>query len=1109
MHTTRLAPNEAANAADGLLNRFLKGSSDASRKLAALKRARSQWNDAENGLSGSAARTRSVLHAHATLAQDLKLWVQESLSGSDRAWSVLTKLHQDGNIHPLEVPYIQNGKGGIDFDFSRIDQLKNDIVLLRRNLDLARIFTGGVSRRLTLSLSSFEGARLHCVAVAHEISEKFASEMDHFDAVTNENQSKYRTQLAGIGAELSNEIDDVRGSFETVIRSVGPGAVESWEAAELQKWEPPETVVPQHIGQLRYDNPELSEITRTSLQVPLLKDIRKLGNVLHPYSGETADREALDAVVRNFLARTMCSFPPKNLRIGVIDPLGMGNAVSRFIRLGDYNPELISGKVRSNTESIKDLLNTLTAHIEVVVQKYLRGTYNSLAEYNEEAGEVAEAYRLLIVQDFPKLFDDDMLHQLQRIIEHGPKCGIFTLVTANTDSDADDFRRIDISHLPQDSMAITNADFAPVSTSQLGDSAWLTELSKDPISELGEEEGGAVIDQIVDKIGSSSRTLDIDTAIEKTFSKFSEVVAAGTKSELRPDLKVPDLGDPETWWQNRTSENVVAPFGRSGATEVATLRLDSGNLTGALIVGRPGSGKSTLIHTVLAGLTTMYGPDELELYLLDFKEGVEFADYAEHGLPHASCIAVESERELGMNVLQSLEHELKSRADTFKAAKVQNIGGYRDLGHEMTRIVVFFDEFQVLFNDDDRVGQSAAKSLDQIIKQGRSHGIHIVLSSQTLSGMIAINKQSLQLLNVRVLLPSSTEDAMTVMDDHNPAHRLISSRGEGILNNESGREAANVHFKGAYEESTARKNRLDLMRVKAEAEGFSRKPRIFESGTQAHLEEAEMARFTPGSTEDPQSQSKPVVLRPGDAFSLHSDYYVELKREAGSNIIHVDRNVSDQLVGTMTALWLSARASNPFTTHEIIAFSHILPALQQVINALVDQGAATQHSGKNAESALASVAAEMDRRQEEQDFSSAPILLTLYGLQKARDLDPNSFSASMSFEDEPSLSLHELIERIASEGPEVGVHIVATVDTTQGLEKRLSRKVQHEFSFRLIGSMSNEDIGQLTSATVRVRPDQGQMLYYDLDTGETKKYLPYVLNDTDWAAKALTQGETV
>ncbi|WP_181778597.1 MULTISPECIES: FtsK/SpoIIIE domain-containing protein [Brevibacterium] len=655
-------------------------------------------------------------------------------------------------------------------------------------------------------------------------------------------------------------------------------------------------------------------------------------------------------------------------------------------------------------------------------------------------------------------------------------------------------------------MTVTSGNFAPSGSTPQGDSARLLKLSDDPIRELGEARGGAVIDAIVDAVGRSSRTLDIDTALEKTFAKFAEIAAAGTKSDLSQDLVVPDLGDPATWWKNHASDSVVAPIGRQGATDIAFLRLDSGNLTGALIVGRPGSGKSTLIHTILAGLTTMYGPDELELYLLDFKEGVEFADYAEYSLPHAACIAVESERELGMNVLVSLTHELKRRAEAFKAAKVQNIGSYRSRGHELTRIVVFFDEFQVLFNEDDRIGQESARAMDLIIKQGRSHGIHIVLSSQTLSGMIAMNKQSLQLLNVRVLLPSSTEDAMTVMDDHNPAHKLIKSRGEGILNNASGRESANIQFNGAYEKDQVRRDRMKLLRTKAVDEGFLRTPRIFESGTQAHLEAEDRAKFAPTPPSDPSTQASTLSLRPGTAFALSSDLRIELRREAGSNIIHVDRNTTEQLVGTVAALWLSARASNPYTTHEVIGFSHVPPAMHEIIRGLADEGIATFSGSKSADSALQRLGAELDRRQEEQDFSSAPIVLTLLGIQKARDLDPNSYSSSLSFDDDSTVSLHEQIERIAAEGPEVGIHIIATVDTCQGLEKRFSRKLQHEFSTRLVGSMSAEDIGSLTSPSVRVRPHQGQMLYYDIDTGATVKYLPYVLNDTNWISTILPTG---
>ena len=63
-----------------------------------------------------------------------------------------------------------------------------------------------------------------------------------------------------------------------------------------------------------------------------------------------------------------------------------------------------------------------------------------------------------------------------------------------------------------------------------------------------------------------------------------------------------------------------------------------------LIAGRTGSGKSSLLHALITNLALHYSPDEAELYLIDFKKGVEFKTYAVHELPHAQVIAIESER---------------------------------------------------------------------------------------------------------------------------------------------------------------------------------------------------------------------------------------------------------------------------------------------------------------------------------------------------------------------------------------------------------------------------------------------------------------------------------
>ena len=54
-----------------------------------------------------------------------------------------------------------------------------------------------------------------------------------------------------------------------------------------------------------------------------------------------------------------------------------------------------------------------------------------------------------------------------------------------------------------------------------------------------------------------------------------------------------------------------------------------------LIAGKTGSGKSTLLHALITNGALRYSPDELELYLIDFKKGVEFKVYATMELPHA------------------------------------------------------------------------------------------------------------------------------------------------------------------------------------------------------------------------------------------------------------------------------------------------------------------------------------------------------------------------------------------------------------------------------------------------------------------------------------------
>lgn len=142
----------------------------------------------------------------------------------------------------------------------------------------------------------------------------------------------------------------------------------------------------------------------------------------------------------------------------------------------------------------------------------------------------------------------------------------------------------------------------------------------------------------------------------------------------------------------------------------------------------------------------------MQFYLIDFKKGVEFKPYATFALPHARVIAIESEREFGMSVLERLDLELRTRGDLFRDHGVADIKSYRDAnpGESLPRLMLIIDEFQEFFVQDDRVSQEAALLLDRLVRQGRAFGIHVLLGSQTLAGAYSLARSTLGQMAVRM-----------------------------------------------------------------------------------------------------------------------------------------------------------------------------------------------------------------------------------------------------------------------------------------------------------------------------------------------------------------------
>ena len=199
---------------------------------------------------------------------------------------------------------------------------------------------------------------------------------------------------------------------------------------------------------------------------------------------------------------------------------------------------------------------------------------------------------------------------------------------------------------------------------------------------------------------------------------------------------------------------------------------------------------------LITNVALRYSPDEVELYLVDFKKGVEFKAYSRHQLPHARVIAIESEREFGLSVLQRLDAELRSRGDQFRRLGVQDLKAFRNAqpDEKLARILLMIDEFQELFVEDDRIAQESALLLDRLVRQGRAFGIHVLLGSQTLGGAYSLARSTIGQMAVRIALQCSEADAHLILSEENTAARLLTRPGEAIYNDANGLFEGNHPF---------------------------------------------------------------------------------------------------------------------------------------------------------------------------------------------------------------------------------------------------------------------------------------------------------------------------
>ena len=914
-------------------------------------------------------------------------------------------------------------------------------------------------------------ANQHKLDTTHaKLQTEFDQESENLAHAADARRSELRTEWLESIQQLQAETEQMK-AVSSIAETDLHTPFSDWEPAKA----PPQAIP---FGDIKIDLAKLPQslpadpafaLDQHELALPTALDLVHAPSLVIETASEKSRATEL---LRLIMVRMLTSIPPGKLRFTIVDPVGLGQSFSSFMHLADYDEEIIQHRIWTEANHIQSRLADLTQHMENVIQSYLRNEFGTIQEYNVHAGEVAEAFRVLVVANFPSGFTEEAAQRLLSIASSGPRCGVFTLLsldpslTMPRNFDLDELRR-------QANVLILDKDSARWS---------LEPINHHPISchDLPSEEQ---VTRIMHRVGQFAQQA---SRVEVPFSAVAP--------------------QPEDWWSGDSRNEIQVALGRAGATKHQEISLGRGTSQHVLISGKTGSGKSTLLHALITNLSLKYSPDEVQFYLIDFKKGVEFKAYAEHALPHARVIAIESEREFGQSVLQKLDGELRRRGDLFRRVGVQSLAGYRDArpDERMPRILLVIDEFQEFFVKEDKISQEASLLLDRLVRQGRAFGIHVLLGSQTLAGAYTLARATIGQMAVRIALQCSASDASLILSDDNDAARLLRRPGEAIYNDANGMVEGNHPFQVVWLTDIEKESYLRELATRNEATDNPLEPAIvFEGNVAASVAKNPQLQ---NSWSSPAPDEIPLAPRAwlGEAVAIKEPPAVVFHRRSGSNLMLVGQQDETSL-GVMSSAMLSLAAFSPSDADKRSRFIvmdgtrpesphaghwHSLRDTTSIDLAIVKP--------RDAVDALNDLASELERRQNNSVDNSAATFLFIYNLSRFRELQRGEDDFGFGgFGEEKQTSPAEVFATLLREGPNYGLHTIFWSESYTNLMRWIDRPSLRDIESRVLFQMSSTDSSNLMDSSAASQLGQFRAMFYSEDRGRAERFRPYGIPDDD------------
>lgn len=488
---------------------------------------------------------------------------------------------------------------------------------------------------------------------------------------------------------------------------------------------------------------------RPEIKLPYEMNFRKQANfILHVDDQSEAFMQQLSAqIICNYLR----AFPVSKGRVVAIDCKKAGGNTVAFQAFSLKFPEVLERV--TDHQAVSKILKNLAAQIVSWGTKFKDGE-NHILDYNQKHPKISEICTLLMIYNFPAAFEGyskENFSYLKQIIENGNKYGIYTVLSYDhrcVEKDADSENLAGIFELFHGN-EIAYSDG--------------TCYHKPSHCVLHPVAGNAITEK--------------DCELFESYQKQSEQVG------ISPE----DILDQKRF-QRSNLTGISIPIGIGTGEKIVDLKLSARDTNvHALILGGTRGGKSVLLNTIIMNAMLCYAPEELQLYLLDFKDGVEFELYRHYRLPHIRVLGLASQPEFGKSILESLMKDMEQRSEIF--GTYTNIDDYNhNSGKKLPHFLIIIDEFQSFYSNDipTKCRNAIVSMTHELLAKGGAFGYHFIMASQKSATVRSLQMQAgdIDLMTVRFGLKCLENDYEFLFKElgNDAYQKRIGPPGTAIMN---------------------------------------------------------------------------------------------------------------------------------------------------------------------------------------------------------------------------------------------------------------------------------------------------------------------------------------